>query len=263
MVIAELIEGNLHHADTTIINVTADHDAPRMPTHLSFTSLDSTTWAVGGTGVRTGTLLDILGFLKPLVVQATDSAGTSIPGLAIACSASDPTVASVECSQISGLRPGRVLLYATATAYGVTLVDTLPFTITNPLRGDVTIAMRSTGLGGAPHPVFEPSEITIAPGGAVVWANSTGQPVDVTFDDPTNVTERATVRCILGTADPGGTGDIPAFGDTTTAKVGNVPVPSAANCRSRRFPAPGVYPYYSPLTGATGRIIVATGVPES
>jgi plastocyanin len=146
------------------------------------------------------------------------------------------------------------MIYATATAYGVTHADTLPFTVTMPLAGNVTIGASATTAGSSAVLSFTPSEILVSPGGTIRWYDATGQQVDVIFDDPANVAEKGfVVTC--GDGDPGGAGDVPLFGDASRD------VTHAENCRSRLFPVAGTYGYHT-ASGATGRVIVGEGVPN-
>ena len=116
-------------------------------------------------------------------------------------------------------------------------------------------------------PAFAPSEIRIAPFGTVAWANYHGYSVDVTFDDPTNVTLPPDAICntvsFLNFIVP------PPAGYTYGCDgVGNFVLPPslggeaspAYTMRLRRFLMPGVYSYRSVRTGATGRIVVSAGL---
>lgn len=245
-VIAELATGNVRHADTAIVNVT-DDPAPRPMASFSIQlpPSDSARWPMEGAEV-------VFGLVKVIAAHAADADGDSIRGLSVHYASSDTTVATIDpiTGRLEGMRPGHVTLSAAATAYGSSMTDSLQFTITMPLFQWVQITT-DTSAGSGAH--FQPSEIRITPGGTIMWLNRSRQPVDVMFDDPANVAERTTLRCYLP-GDPGGVGDIPAFGDTT----GNIFSPP--NCRSRRFPVPGTYTYQSTLTGATGRVVVASGV---
>jgi len=209
-------------------------------------------------------------------VTATDASGTPVTGIAIAATASDTSVAKVcglSSSQVavcasssngSG-RPGRAVIIASTTTYGVTVADTVPVDVTPPLWAPVLIKLQELSAGGASVLSFVPSAITVAPGGTVTWINwrlqgSTGQPVDVTFDDSSNVSAPDTtgiVNCrLLNFPTPGGgSGNIPAFGDTTSTfqRTANM-------CRARRFNVPGTYLYQSVLTGARGTVVVTTGL---
>ena len=253
-VFAELSAGNVVHVDTAFIKVTTV-SAPPMLASISFQA-DSARWALGGDG----TFLTVFG--RPTAIRAEDALGNPISGLAFNLVSSDPTVASIfryPAGQIIIVpnRPGRITLIASATAYGITKADTVSFAIISAVLGVVSIRTRPVGIGGATALVFEATEVTISPGGTVYWFNITGQPVDVVFNDPERATERGTVW-MCGSTDPGGAGNIPAFGDESGIGTGN----GAANCRSRRFPMAGIYPYRS-SSGATGRVIVSYGLPTS
>jgi hypothetical protein len=263
-VIAELTAANVRHADTATIMVTTVA-APPVLSSISIQPIppDSAHWAASGSlaSMKADAIpLSVVGYVlpvllgKPIAVRATDTDGRAISGLTVHITSSDVTVAAVSAHGLSGsggamlipYRPGRTVLVASATVYGVTRTDTLPFTITMPTFGFVSIQTPVTS-GGASSVVASPHEITIRPGGVVFWFNESGQPVDLLFDDPTQVVEAA-VSC--GPGDPGGAGDISAFGDGTSDLT------HPANCRIRRFPVAGVYPYHSATPGITGRIVV-------
>jgi plastocyanin len=266
VVIAELAAGAVRHTDTVFIDVTTETDPP-MVTEFSILPQppDSASWSMSGDG--TLFFLDNQGAgtsiaAKFYVPTALDAAGNPIPDLVPVYRSSDTTVfrtfSTPPLVAIEGRRPGRARLYATTTRYGTTMADTVEFTITMPTHAVVRVQ---------PDPrdparlVFAPSDLSVAPGGTIVWTNVTGQPVDIVFDDPTNVIEHGTASCAAaggGVVDAGGVGDIPPFGVPQDPAAGL----HVENCRSRRFPAPGVYSYSSPLIGATGRIVVETGVEE-
>jgi plastocyanin len=261
-VVAELAAGNRRYSDTVVVNAT-NVTVPPVLTTLSIDVApgDSALWPLGGDGSNMylagdGSFGLSLPPFKALTVSSLDASGAPIPGLAISIRSSDPKIGHVE--SIPGL--GAILFYqnvgrfdviASATAYGVQLADTLPFTLTLPVYGVTWIKPATTRPGAPPQIQFSPSEVTIRAGGAVVWPNISGQPVDIVFDDPTNVLERdAAISCGFG--DVGGAGNIDAFGE---AQDPGMPV-GAVNCRSRRFPVAGVYPYHSPTLGVAGRVVV-------
>jgi plastocyanin len=252
IVFAQLTAGKITHGDTLLVRVTADTVPPTFAS-LSIHPVppDSAKWAVGGLGGNS-----IFQRLKRLSTRALDAQGQPIPGLLISVESSDSSMLTAfQLGPLgllaNALKPGHATLYVSATAYGVARADTLPFTVTMPLVGDVTISSSTTSAGSTATLSFSPGEITISPGGTARWHNVTGQPVDVTFDDPANVVERGDiVSC--GDGDPGGAGDIPAFGDASRD------VTSGENCRSRRFPTQGTYRYHA-ASGATGKVIVSEG----
>jgi plastocyanin len=219
-VIATLAVGNFTRADTTVVNVTADS----MPPMLASVSLhpvapDSAKRAAFGF------------YLWP--VYSADANGQPIPGLAMVCTSSDPTIVWVfpPCGIILANRPGHVRLTAATTAYGVTRADTIDFTVGLSLGATVALDHGNVALG----------TVTIATGGTVQWMNHTGQPADLTFDDPTNVAEDPACQC--------GAGNAPLFGNADPNDV-------AANHVSRRFPVPGTYTYHSSAVQGNGTIVV-------
>ena len=263
-VIATLTTGNQILVDTAIVIITAD-SAPAPITNLSIHPIppDSATMA--------------LGFLfnnLSLPLRATDASGSPVTGIAMAVTSSDTTVAQIcgvnpDVVQVcaAGLgtngHPGRVRVIATTTTYGVTVADTVVVTVTMPLFTWVELKSHSVAIGSAVTPSFGPSSITVAPGATVLWINagiigSPRQQVDVTFDDSANVVAADTtyLNChVLGFPATGsGTGNIAAFGDTSTTTV------SAQGCRARRFNVASTYHYHSVLTGATGTVVVTTGI---
>jgi hypothetical protein len=219
-VIATLAVGNLTRADTAVVNVTAD-SAP--PTLASF--------SIHPLAPDSAKRAALSFYLWP--VYATDANGQPLPDLAMACTSSDPTIVFVvpQCGIIIALRPGHVLLAAVTTAFGVTKADTVDLRVGLRLTTTVALGPGNLALGTA----------TIATGGAVQWLNQTGQPADVTFDDPTNVTEDPACQC--------GTGNLPPFGNAD-------PNDLAANQVSRRFPVAGTYSYHSSAVQGSGTIVV-------
>ena len=83
--------------------------------------------------------------------------------------------------------------------------------------------------------------------------------MDITFDDPTNVTAMPAALCavvsgFLGLSCDSGNGFV----------VDNAPNQALGQFGDsymfRQFLTPGVYPFHSVRTGATGRVIVTTNV---
>jgi hypothetical protein len=237
-VVVTLRANNVTHTDTAYITVTGDSPPPVLDTFsIHPEAPDSAKVAMNSPG-------------KMLSLRATDSAGNPISDLAVDFQSSDTSIAIVDraLGLVTGIRPGRVTIVASATAYGVTRTDTLPFTIGLPLSAFVfvepgTLAYSTTSTA------FAASGVTIAKGGTVLWHWYFGIPsTDVTFDDPTNVAQS--------------TGGFGADG-----AAGNIPAP--IDCRivdgayhfmdcnhARTFPVAGTYTYHSTATGATGRVVV-------
>lgn len=267
---AELTAGEVRHADQLYVMVT-NNPSPPVLTRLSAEPLapDSTIWAVGGEGaffqVRADGSYTTTGAKLLTVHGAFDQADQPINDLMINYTSSDSTVMTAigegSVVLIDAQRPGRASVIANATAYGVTRADTVEFTIRMPLAVAVRIKGKSTSTGGVTAPLFEPAEVTVSPGGTIVWANVSGEPVDIVFDDPASAVEHGAVSCAAaGVVDVGGQGNVEAFGEP---QAPDATMLSAANCRSRRFLTAGVYPYRSAQTGATGRIVVTDDLSAS
>jgi hypothetical protein len=265
-VVVELAAGSARHVDTVLVTITNDPAPPILDTlSIHPQPPDSSVLMMNGQGSRLllgyGAVAFYLGSFQAFTARLTDSEGNSLSGISVAYTTSDTLTLWVDRSSGNAIakRPGRVNLMASATAYGVTKADTVTYTVIMPGFAVVWIRPHATGLGGGTQTVFAGSEVTLSPGGTVLWGNVTGQPVDIVFDDPTNVVEHGAANCdyfAISTGDVGGGGDIQGFGEAQdpTAFL------SVANCRSRRFPVPGVYPYHSTLTGATGKVIVSDGL---
>jgi len=205
-VIATVTVGNVTHADTAIVNVTATPTPPvlgRFSIH-----------PIPPDSAKRGATL----FPYPWSVDAVDTSGNPIPDLAAACTSSDPTVLTVVpgCGLIFAESPGHVVITASATAYGVTKADTLDFTVGEWLFAAVFITQGAGSLRAA----------TIATSGIVFWINQTNEPIDITFDDSTDVAG------------------------------GNIAGLAPGSSDIRAFPVPGTFTYHSAAAQASGAIIV-------
>lgn len=261
-----LSAGGVTHLSDVSVTVT-NVSSPPVLAHIDVfpTTPDSNPVPIGGDGTFLSITAsgDASAFAVSLLAMSlTDTAGNPISNINVAGISSDSSVLQAfpqgTLLFLGGIRPGRADVILTATAYGVTVADTIPFMVTMPIFDVVKIAQRPTGLSGAMQPTFVSPDIVISPGGTVVWANVSGEPVDIVFDDPTNVVDHGAISCAnAGVTDVGGTGSIDAFGvpqDTSAATL------DPENCRSRGFPVPGTYTYHSTHTAATGRIVVSTGL---
>lgn len=238
-VIAELAAGNVRHADTLLLDVTTDAASRRLASFsIQPVPPDSAIWPVAA-------IEQAAGFIKFVAGRAADAGGNPISGLRVAYASSDTTIARIDPStgRLTGVRPGRVMLSANATSCGVTMADSVPYTITMPVYTLVNVKPNPARTGRTTSTIFEPHDITIRPGGVVLWWNTSEAPFDVTFDDPAAVAV-STIPCgtVLLCLDPE-----PMVGGD---------IPATMEKRSRRFPVAGVYPYRSKLTGASGRVIV-------
>lgn len=235
-VVASLAQGNLVHADTVVITVTNTASPPVLAA-LSIHPVppDSAKLAVSTTKVVTARLLK------------ADS--TTIPGLAVYYTSSDPTTAKIDrtTGRITPVRPGTVTIIASATAYGITRADTLPYVIGYPVLMPVTVTTQ-VNASGELVAGFDPNVITIGTGGTILIVNppTSGVMIDMTFDDPTNVAG-ASQYCTPFVNYGCGSGNIAAFGGDSIA---------TNNIRARSFPVPGTYPFRSTIFGTTGKIVV-------
>jgi len=240
--IATLTAGNLTHADTALLDVTAVSAPPQLAT-LSIHPVppDSAVLPMVGPGYSAlaGYLYGpVFGGQKQVTPQAGDATGAPLSGLRFDFRSSDTTIATIDRQTgfLSGVQPGQVTLIASATAYGVVKADTVAYTITLPAGQFVAFGSQGQMFG------FIPSGVTIVQGGYVIWWNGSKRPVDVVFDDSIHVAQDSVFcRC--------GAGNVTAFGDTTGFF-------SFANVRTRWFPVAGAYTYHSTLTGLKGTITV-------
>ena len=216
--------------------------------------------------------------------SGTDTAGQPMTNIGVAFGVSDSTVAAFvgflpyDDALGNGFRAsfvpkysGSVNFYASATAFGVTKVDTLPYRIGWPLVGSFWMRPEpSLGVGnffGGGGAGGTTSEITVGTGAFVGWFSSgfiDGTPSlyesDIVFDDPTNVAPLNTAAAILR---PGTTpGRYP--GVCTAPKTldgcstgGNFTLPANTVLAAYRvFPVPGTYEVQNAQNGARARIVV-------
>lgn len=251
-VIAEIVaEGNVRHADTAFVNVIADADPPKLATFsIKPQQPDDAVWAVlPRYGVVGQLLLEQIAGIRVwpvLTLRALDDNGDPVKGLEIEYWSLDPKIAEIDRRSGAVTKvhaPGEVGIVARTMAYGAHRADTAYFTVTLPFVHGIQINDWTDG-----KLVMTPSEVMIRPGGYVIWVNFSWTPVDITFDDPTNVEGLAEVCAILGGAFCDG-GDIAPFDGSTNELMDAV--------RGRRFPVPGSYRFSSSLTGLSGRVIVA------
>jgi hypothetical protein len=265
-VTATLTAGNVTHSDSVAFSVT-DEAAPPVPALLSIDPVPPNTTTISMTGDGSGITIAGDGSVNAsfgaflLFPTETDAVGTPIPGFIAHYESSDSTVATAGgfagFAFVFPSRPGRATIVASNTAYGVPLADTVAFTFTAPSFQTVRIQPRTVTLGGPQQIGFVSSDVTIVPGGTALFINLSGQPVDVVFDDPTNVLEHGPVTDCAAMPEPPGGGNIAAFGAPQDPAA---PALDPENCRSRQFPTPGVYTYHSTITGAAGRIVVNDGL---
>lgn len=275
-VVATLAVGPVKHADTALVNVTDLGDPPKLAS-LSIHPVppDSAVW-FGVRRIETNFFLwsEAIGRLATLPtgpslqLHVLDSNGDMVEGLLTEYTSLDPAIAEVdqwEAASISSTaitlkRSGKVGVVAQTMAYGVSLADTVEFTVMPPLYSDVTTIQ----LGGGARR-FSPSETRIAPFGIVAWTNYLGDSVDVAFETPAAATEPPAAVCgvVAQLAELLGPGPGCASGDMLLPPKGasspfiDQDDGSGVTVQLRQFLLPGVYNFHSAHTGASGRVIVA------
>lgn len=269
-IIAEILaDGNVRHADTARVNVTTNPTPPVLTTFSITPPPDSAVWSMLPINSFLGHFLFLMevgiNFLPSLTLRALDANNAPIPGLAVEYESLNPAIVQFS-NPITGLLrdpfgPGKVGIVVRTVAYGIPRADTAVFTVTYPAVHGVIDNLSNvgtppnvgTGLGprfGEAPIAWIPSSITIRPNGFVFWTNRSKEPMNVTFDDPTNVAEITALCASFGGA-MCGAGNIPAFADPEGTIV--------TAMRGRQFPVPGVYRYRNSLTGGRGEVIVTDG----
>jgi hypothetical protein len=234
-VLATLTVGNLQHADTVFINATNVTTPPVLAAFSIHPAPgDSAKVAMGNS--------------KVLTARAKDADSTAITGITVYYTTSDRTTATIDraTGRLQGLHPGHVSVIATATVYGVTKADTLPYTFGYPVLLFLNIRAQINASGQIVN-AFSPAQLVGGPGVVVLINNQTSEASDVTFDDPTNVAQDD-LHCAFIPAYCG-SGNVAPFVRDTTSPTGSIG-------RARRFPVPGTYPYHSTTFGTSGTIVV-------
>ncbi len=192
--------------------------------------------------------------IKSFTVTTKNSGGAAITNLPVHFTSSDALVARVDnafapAKRITPIRPGSVILRASAWIYGVVKHDSFPFTVGYPIN---------SGIFG--NPVINPggalsnTQWEFGPGATVIWDNITGVlaseasrrgyvaqngvSVDIVFDDSLNVLP------IVGGTEGGNIRGI--SGDTTIAN----------GRASRRFLLPGTYTYRALPFNTIGKVVI-------
>jgi len=229
LVIASLSRGSLTLADTANVNVT---DVASPPT-LAVFSIHPDSGDSAETSVNQG---------RSLPMRALDASGAPIAGLSVYYASSDPGTATIDRSTgfVQGSYPGRVTFIATATAYGITRADTLPFVIGWPIFAEVLVSVTDSSS----------AHVTLGTGANVIFANPSTTPVAVTFDDSTQVDSSPLFCALFGSVYPWvcGSGNITPFARDSTVTFSNL--------RPRWFPVPGTYRFHSRPSGTTGALVV-------
>lgn len=243
-VVSTLVADNVRHVDTTIVSVTASA-TPLKVARFSVQPVapDSARWAV-----HHDWQTFVPGYTKMLPLRVEDATGARITGVAVRYTSSDPMLAPINATtgEIKSKRTGRAMFTAEATIHGKRWRDSVEFRFDWPVHA-WAVAIDKAAPGAAPRIEFDPAIQRISKGGAVTFHNFSTSAIGITFDDPTNVVERQVLGCVIF-PDQGGSGNIAPFGGGTPNLF--------LNCRSRRFPVPGVYTFRTTVGGGIGTIIV-------
>lgn len=238
--------GHLTLRDTAVVNANPLNAPPPVLTVFSLQPLP-------GDSIKT----DLLNPVQ-LHLTITDAHGDSIPSAVVLFRSADTLAATVDqLGVVQGLQPGKVMLYAEATVYGVKKKDSLLFTVTQPSIATVQVLGRLSG--GHTVSYFSPETLSVVRNGIVLWYNSSGQTTDVTFDTPSAVAvpdDKAEILNIVFAIpfdalqhDGNITTLIPQ--DTTRGNDG-------IGAAGRMFPSLGLHPYHSTRYGTVGFIKVVT-----
>jgi hypothetical protein len=236
-IVASLEQNNVLHSDTLVMNITDESSPPTMATFTIHPDV--------GDSAKVGSSTN-----ATVLPRAYTADGTPIPDVAVYFSTSDVITATINRTTgfLTPDHPGHVDVYATTTTYGVTKVDTLPYTIGHPIILVLDIPPK-VQPNGQTIPVFSPDSAELGPGAYVLFGNELGPATDVTFDDPTNVAQEDEF-CALAESLCGSGNIAPWTFDPND--------PSGLSAiRVRQFNVPGVYTYHSALFGSTGVIVIA------
>lgn len=173
-----------------------------------------------------------IGYDTTLAAHVTDAAGQPVTGLRINYFATTPQILAIDTTGVISPRNlGKGSVVASAMSYGVSLRDSVEFTVTDPVVFQVDVRQDHT----PPYPgYFDPAEITIKAGQGVAWNDAPTEfvSVNVTFDNPANIGPSPV---------DGARGNIPAFFQGKFIRM---------------FPVPGTYTYRNTIGGTGGKVIV-------
>ncbi len=245
-----LTHGTVTRTDSAIVSVIAT-----APPHLSDFGLRLS--ATDSAKVSAGDTKTI-----PLIRQS--QSGANLSGLHVFVRSSDTTIAKITQSgddvNITSIRPGRVVLYASTLAFGIAQNDSLVFTVGWPLFFRSPIAERFATGSVAAVLDFGYRDFTIGVGGCVVWINmNVTTDIDLQFDDPSHVGAPGGTVCpeTFQIQDPDVGGNIAPF--HRIPWDGNFEHYASAFLspyRARTFSAPGIFTYSTSIHGTTGMVRV-------
>jgi len=176
---------------------------------------------------------------------------------------------------VYGLKEGSTTLYAQTWAYGVAALDSLQFEITPALATGIQILPVIPTGSSTPTLTFWPQVVTVGVGATVVWQQfSRTIPIDVVFDDPTNVDSIADSYTFFGFSFGSGNMSQWVYDTVGIDRLGKlvnewykINFPQLTNpcfnedhgrCgnRWRSFPVAGIYHYHSTVQPASGTVVV-------
>jgi len=241
-VVAVLSANNITYRDSAYFTITTVAVPPVVDTFtIHPLAGDSAKFAIGGAFMQ-GTFVSG----KSLMPHVTDASGDPITGVQITYETSDYRIATVNrAGGVEPVAPGKVLVTASALIYGVSVTDTLTYTVGLPLFTSLNIIdVIPFGQTHAIPTVTPQGTITLGVGAEIAWSHTSRTPSGLIFDDSTNVAPEYDGFGI----DPTGLGgNIAPF-----AKDATHPFPR----RVRSFPHPGVYTYYSTVSTVRDTIII-------
>jgi hypothetical protein len=258
-VIATLAIGEVRYTDTALVKVTATAPAVMLDTLSIQVDPEIAKWYVPSPyGGFAGLIGQFAGTLAPLqlVARAAAADGSPLSGLKVEYSSLNPTVATVQRNTgvVTPLKVGHVSVVARTYAYGVERADNMAYIVNPPYEATFntdSVAQAFIRSFNDKDTALAVPTVTISAGGIVSWRNEWSTPVDITFDDPTNVASPPAAFCdwITNNFMPGsycGTGNVDPFTSTWFLDI-----------RFRYFPNPGTYQFHSTaLGGAAGKIVV-------
>jgi hypothetical protein len=255
LVIATLTVGGTQGvtlADTARVNV---NSVPTIPVFSRIdvqTPGDSAKIAIQANGTLTVTMYDAFGVVIPGTNFYVDVQDTTIAGL----SAFD--AGGHWAGTLSGSSVGQTRVIVDATVYGIHKSDTLEMNIGYKIFQRYTLVLTSDSTV-----YFQIPDLTISPGGVVMFVNSTYGPTNIIFDDSTAaqsatyaqittdfngfVTCFAKFKCPADGSNEGNILALPSLDALKRHLVG---------FDFRRFPTRGTYPFHTRPFNATGVIHV-------
>ena len=248
-----LTPDNIRRVDTAWVNVTSAATPPQITT-FSIAPIPPAEpiWAILPTAgaVLGGFALLAAGInvSNTLTLRVLNENDAPVSGLQVRYESLDPDIVGVHprTAAVTPVGVGEARVVARTFAYGVTLADTVTYTVLLPRVHGVPIVLDQNGT-----PTITNPSVIVRPGGYVFWQNQTPEPIGVEFEDPSAASEIPEVCTTYGEPMCGG-GNIAAF--STTPPVPGLPLQGV---RGRQFHTPGTY-RYTVTGGLQGEVVVMT-----